>query len=106
MPEEKKFLKITWQQIVSAVIAALFLGIFSWAGATLKSALNDIKDLKEWKTETETIMDTDLKHTIEDLRSSISTTSAQIGSVSGDVQRLEILVNRLDVVVERLERSR
>jgi hypothetical protein len=103
MPEEKKFLKISWQQVVSAVIVAIFLGIFSWAGATLKSALKDIDDLKDWKTQTETIINTDLKHTIDELRSSISATSNQMGTLSGDVKRIEILANRLDAIVVRLE---
>ena len=97
--EEKKFLKITWQQIVSAVILAVFLGIFSWAGATLKGALDDVKELKEWKTATAATLNLDLAN----IRNTISVISTQAGSLSGEFQRLEIIVNRLDAVVEILE---
>ena len=71
-PEEKKsFLQLTWQQVVSAVIVALFLGIFWWIGGTLKGALTDIEDLKSWKIETQTLMNNNLANTLEGLDEAI-----------------------------------
>jgi len=101
--DNKSFLKVTWQQVVSAVIGALFLGILGWMGATIKAGLEDVQDLKEWKTATEAILSTDLAHTLEDLEESIQENSSKMGLIGGDMRRLEILINRLDVIVDRID---
>lgn len=101
----KNFLKVTWQQVVSAVIGAIFLGILGWMGATIKSGLEDVDDLKEWKTATETMLTTDLAHTLEDLEESIQANSSNMGLMSGDMRRLEILINRLDVIVDKMDQE-
>jgi hypothetical protein len=100
--ESKKFLRVTWQQVVSAVVVAVFLGIFGWMGATIKAGLEDLEELKEWRTATEAVMTTDLAHTLEDLDESIKGNSSKMGAMGGEIRRLEILVNRLDAIVERI----
>lgn len=100
MPEKKDgFLKVTWQQIVSAAIGAILLGILGWAGATIKGALEDIEEIKTWQTSTEVLLSTDLKHTIENLNKYITANSHKMGTLSADVKKLEILVNRMEVLI-------
>jgi len=104
-PEKKQesFIKVTWQQVVSVAVGAIFLGILGWMGATIKVGLEDVTDLKEWKTATETLLNTDLAHTIENLDEAIQSNSSKMGLMTGDIRRLEILVNRLDVIVDRID---
>lgn len=106
MSEEKSFLKVTWQQVVSAVIGAIFLGILGWMGATIKASLEDVASLKEWKAVTETLLNTSFAHTLENLDEAIQGNSSKMGLMTGDIRRLEILVNRLDVIVDRIESGR
>jgi branched-subunit amino acid permease len=99
--EEQNILKVTWQQVVQGVVVAILLGILGWAGATINNALEEIDELKEWKTATETILNTDLKHVLENLNKSITGNSQKMGTLSADVKKLEILVNRMEVVFDR-----
>lgn len=101
--QSKSFLKVTWQQVVSAVIGALFLGILGWMGATVKAGLEDVDELKEWKTQTETMLNTGMANTLENLEESIQENSGKMGLMSGDMRRLEILVNRLDAIVDKID---
>lgn len=98
-----KTVNISWQKIVSTVVGAILVGVLSWMGATIRASLNDVDDLKGWKIETQTIMNTDLANTLESLDKAILNNTSKMGLLAGDIQRLEILVNRLDVLVERIE---
>jgi len=100
----KKSIELSWQKIISAIIIAILLGMLSWFGATLRESLADLEELKSWKVETQTIINTDLEHTLEQLEKSIEENSAKIGSLSAETKKLEILINRLEVIVERLEK--
>ena len=105
MPDRKKNISISFGQIVTGIIILIMTGIISWVGATVKSKLEAVDDLQKWQVEVNTILNTDLKHTLDDLQSSIESSSAKMGALSGDVKRVEILVNRLDAVVDRLEKA-
>lgn len=98
-----KIINVSWQKIISTLIVAIFIGMLSWMGATIKGGLDDINEIKIWKIETQTILNTDLANTLIDLDDAISDNTSRMGLMSADIRRLEILVNRLDVLVNLLD---
>lgn len=101
--ESKSFLQLTWQQVVSAVVVAVFLGTLSWMGATLRGALDDLEDVKSRITIIETQMDAGVLKTIDEVKDDVKQISTQLGSTNANQRRIEILVSRLEVIVAKFE---
>lgn len=105
MPDENKFLKITWQQIVSAVVAMLFVGAISWMGATLKSKMTEIDNIGKRLILVETFLGGEYRKDFEYVKEKMGEINLQMGSFSANQRRAEIIISRLEAIVERLERS-
>lgn len=100
---DKSFLQLTWQQVLSAVIVAIFLGAVSWIGATLQGALDDLDDLQSRLTIAETQIDVGVLKSIDSLKEEVKQMNTQLGSTNANQRRVEILVSRLEVIVSKLE---
>jgi len=100
---EKNILKITWQQIISAVIVMVFVGVLGWLGGVLKTSVDELDELSEWKVEVQTLIENDIAHTFENIDEDIKSNTSGMGTLTGDVKRLEILINRLEVLVNKLD---
>ncbi len=95
---KKSFLQLTWQQVISAVVVAVFLGALGWMGGVLRSSLDDLEDVKTRLTVTETEMATGIQEQVQQM-------STQLGTTNANQRRIEILVTRLEVIVSKLEES-
>lgn len=104
--EAKSFLQLTWQQVISTIIIALFLGVLGWMGSMLQDALDDLEDVKSRMTIAETQIDAGVIKSIDQVRDDLKQITTQLGSTNANQRRIEILVSRLEVIVSKIEEDR
>lgn len=101
-PKKKSF-KLNTQQIVSSILIAVILGVLGWVGASLKSGLNDINDLKTKISNLDITIKEGLTKSVEEIKEDVKEYKIQqttkLGSVAGDLRQLEILINRIDAII-------
>lgn len=95
---KKSLLQLTWQQVISAVVVAAFLGALGWMGGVLNSSLDDLEDVKTRLTITETEIASGIQEQVQQI-------STQLGATNANQRKIEILVTRLEVIVTKLEES-
>jgi hypothetical protein len=106
MPEKNnKILKLSWQQVVSAVVVMLFVGAISWMGATLKSKMSKIDDLERRLILIESFQSGEYQKDLEHVKERLQEVNLQMGSYGANQKRIEIVVGKLEALVERLEES-
>ena len=97
------FLKATWQQIVAAALSLIFIGALTFVFTRVDESMKKSEENEKRITVMETIMESDLQKSIEDLKYQLQDTSSKLGTMGATQKKIEIMVTRLEVLVDRLE---
>lgn len=97
------FLKATWQQIVAAALSLIFIGALTFVFTKVNESMQKSEENEKRIMVMETIMESDLQKSIDDLKDQLQDTSSRLGTMGATQKRIEIMVTRLEVLVDRLE---
>lgn len=104
----KKFINLTIQQIVMAIILLVFTGVLGIIGTTAAKTINDVQELKEWKASMITHIDEGVIVSLEEVKKDFEEyakeQSAKMGMMDGQTRKIEALLNRLDGIIQEMRR--
>ncbi len=98
MPKGKKFLNLTWQQIIGSIVGLVVVGAASFVGVAIHSAIEKVD-----KHETEIVA---VQKDVENLSGTLGSTTATVSITAEEIQTLREAVVKLSTIVERLEAPR
>jgi hypothetical protein len=108
--ENKKFIKITVQQMVAGFISLVLLGILTFFGTTIMGNIQDTKDHETRLVKLETWKEEALLEALNNLGSSIDefkkSTSTQIGTFSGEQKKILSEIAKIQGILEEMRRDR
>jgi hypothetical protein len=114
MNDSKKF-KLSWQQIIPAIIIFVITGTLGFISGDLAEALKRPKrneksierlELKidDVSKDFEVKIEKEIKPAIEGFGQTNEEIQIKLGQIEATQRRLEIMINRVDAVVNRLEK--
>lgn len=103
--ESSKFIRVTWSQIVSAVVLLLFTGAIGFVGNSINRSMEAIASHNERIIVVEASLEKQITPSIESVQRAVSENEATLGTMEASIRRIEIMAERLDVIVNRLEEA-
>ena len=101
--ESKKFVKVTVQQIIGAVVSVILLGALGFIGTMVSRSIDTSTQNKEDIRVNNTILETDLTNKLDNIEEAITEYSTKMGSSDANIRRLELALIRLETIVDRME---
>ncbi len=102
--ETKKFLKLTWQQIIAATAASIMLGALGLVWGQVKTSIDLSQTNKENIAIITILMEKDIGAALTNFTDQLEETNGVSSALSANQRKIEIMMNRLEVVVENLEK--
>ena len=106
--ENKRFIKITIQQMIAGFISLVLLGILTFFGATMMNSIKDTRDneeriikLETWKDEALLDALNDLDETFKEYKKESSTT---MGTLSGEQKNILSEISKMQGILEEMRR--
>lgn len=103
--EPGNFIRVTWSQIVSAVVLLLFTGAIGFVGNAINKSMETISDHNNRIIIVETSLEKEITPSIEAVQRAVSENEASLGTMEASIRRIEIMAERLDAIVNRLEEA-
>ena len=106
--ENKKFIRITVQQLIAGFISLVLLGILTFFGATIMGSIKRGEDNKEriikletWKDEALLDALNDLDEAFDEYKKESSTT---MGTLSGEQKKILSEISKIQGILEEMRR--
>lgn len=108
--ENKKFIKLSVQNIVQGAIGLLIAGILAFMGTQIMSGLKKVEDHRERIIKLETWKDEALLDALNDLDDAFGEykkeSSTKLGNLSGEQKKILSEISKIQGILEEMRRNR